>query len=267
MARLVSKTWMLALLLVIYSCEEESEPKDGGLPKDAGTPSSDATNQSMDAETRRPDSSVAAADGESAVEDDASDNEECEPGGVFGGQTEDRNVPPKIRTTSDLAVLEGYEELRADLMIPFDSGEESEIDSLGQLHCLNSVGGLCVIGPLIALKGLDGLESLTSVAWGMTISGNDKLTNVDGLVGLESVGKGAEREQEPSFGSLAIGSNSSLLDLKGLANLSYLRGNLFIRDNKSLPTCEAVELKERLERAGWTGEATICGNLHTHRIC
>ena len=181
---------------------------------------------------------------------------ECEPDSVYRTYS---NYPPKIRTMSDLAQLEGYERLTTDLMIPFDSSEDSEIDSLEYLHCLKGVGGFFSIGPLKDLENLGGLENLESAPRGLIIGNNKNLTNVDGLVGLKSQGQAEALGIGP--GALNIGGNDSLLDLKGLANLRDMHGPLHITNNKSLPTCEAVALKEQLEKTGWTGEAMICGNL------
>jgi len=267
--RFVNTIFPPLVVLMIFSCGDEAEGPGGGALIDSGNGISDADAKPMDGETPPTDGEASIADSantvvdaEASIEDDASDEEECEPGGVYGGLTEDQFDNPKIRTMSDLALLEGYEILKTDLFIPFDPREETEIDSLSYLRCLTNVSGLCRIGPAKALENLDGLENLTEVGWEMSIGSNDSLTNVDGLIGLKAVGRGAARGVEhPGYGALSIRNNNSLLDLKGLANLSYLYGFLVIENNKSLPTCEAIALKEQLEKAGWTGEATICGNL------
>lgn len=48
--------------------------------------------------------------------------------------------------------------------------------------------------------------------------------------------------------------------LTGLDSLTDFGSDMFIRQNPTLPTCAAENLRDRLAGQGWDGTATIEGN-------
>jgi len=62
-------------------------------------------------------------------------------------------------------------------------------------------------------------------------------------------------------GGLSVYMNASLTNLHGLEELTELEGDLAVFSNAALPTCEARWLEDQLQMSGWSGMATISGNL------
>jgi hypothetical protein len=99
------------------------------------------------------------------------------------------------------------------------------------------------------------LESVLYVA----IEDNESLASIamDALSVLY-----ADPSKNAAKSELSISRNASLETLDGFANLKALGRNrpLRITENKSLPTCRAMNLRDRLTQGGWKGESEICGN-------
>jgi len=90
----------------------------------------------------------------------------------------------------------------------------------------------------------------------IAISGDLNLTGVANLVDM-----GAFEALEDVRGSLTVGDNPQLASLSGFGKLVVVEGDLAITSNSALPTCEAFELRNRLQDEGFDGTATISGNL------
>ena len=78
------------------------------------------------------------------------------------------------------------------------------------------------------LSSLSGLSSLTSVSGSVTISNNQLLRDIDGLLGLTSLGL------------TTISGNGSLLNLSGLANVTAVDGDLILSANASLRNLDGL---------------------------
>ncbi len=106
--------------------------------------------------------------------------------------------------------------------------------SLNGLQHLTTVGGSVFIDSNWELTSLEGLVNLTSIGGSLMIgdwwSGNEVLSNLDGLNGLATVGEG-----------IFIGFNSELTSLAGLANVSSISGELIIIHNASLTSLSGLE--------------------------
>lgn len=82
----------------------------------------------------------------------------------------------------------------------------------------------------------------------------------------------SDPQVNPHRVEVRIADNPVLKSLGGLGNLSMIgrNGPLVISGNTSLPSCDAVDLENRLTEKGWRGKATICGNAGDecgHREC
>ncbi len=124
----------------------------------------------------------------------------------------------------------------------------SGLTSLDGLSSIFSIGGYLAITANSTLKNLQGLSNLTSVGEYLYIGSNNALTSLDGLNSLTSIGEG-----------LLISKNAALTSL-GLDNLISVDGNFIIRDNVTLPTSIAEDLRDRITIGG--SDITICSNLN-----
>jgi len=98
------------------------------------------------------------------------------------------------------------------------------------------------------LSDLKGLDSLTAVD-NLYIENNDSLQNLAGLNNLARV-----------TSTIRITGNDSLTSLRALGNVPSLERDLWIRDNLSLPTCEAIWLRDTIGFLDIGGEIKIDGN-------
>ena len=108
------------------------------------------------------------------------------------------------------------------------------------------MGGDLRISGNDALTNLDGLSRLTSVVGYATI-GNNALTHLNGLSSLSSVGTGWQE------GGLSIRENGLLTNLSGLSNLTYVAGTTFIVFNPSL--CQS-------QVEAWASTCAGCGMMN-----
>jgi hypothetical protein len=132
----------------------------------------------------------------------------------------------------------------------------SAVTSIGKYLEINSNTGMANVG-----TGALGLVKLATVGGYVTINYNASLTNLDGLVGLTSIGTTTNDQ-------LQIYSNAALVSILGLlkptagtGKLNTLLGNLDIRYNGNLPQCHADALKNQLTAAGWARTYTTGSNF------
>ena len=178
-----------------------------------------------------------------------------------------------ISSNAGLTSIEGLDALTR-------VGEDFTVASNGVLtsvviDSLLSVGGDIVVrdNDAIALVALDGLSQIngaltldgnggsstattaysfvssTRVARGVTIQRNPSLQNLGGFDGVSEIGVG-----------LKIQDNAALSGL-GFDRLFLLGSGLEISSNARLPTCTALDFRDRMVRNGWTGSATVADNL------
>jgi hypothetical protein len=113
-------------------------------------------------------------------------------------------------------------------------------------------GGLSIAGN-DALTNLNGLGALTSLGptaslYSLYISSNPALTNLDGLSTLTSLDKG-----------LGITSNDALADLDGLGGITSVGNDFIVYFNDILPDCEVCDLLDQLTSVPTT--MTVSANL------
>jgi len=129
-----------------------------------------------------------------------------------------------------------------------DNGGNSALTSLTGLDKLTFIGGLRIDGNY-SLTSLTGLDNVTSIEGDLVIGvswdgyGNPALTSLTGLNNLTSIG-----------GHLEINRNDVLTSLSGLDNIEASSiGNLSIRNNSSLSTCEVQSICDYLiSLGGWS---------------
>jgi hypothetical protein len=88
------------------------------------------------------------------------------------------------------------------------------------------------------IDSLGGLGLLTSIGGSLIIGGNQFLQNLDGLNNLDSIGRNLQLNIKVSdpYSVYWVG-NDSLVSLTGLENLDYIGGNLEIINNFMLSSC------------------------------
>lgn len=135
---------------------------------------------------------------------------------------------------TDLRALSNVKTITGSLIV-----ENTELTDLQGLNNLTEIGEELFIGtpPLpnnknTPLETLDGLNNLRTIGKYMAIDGNASLTDITALSNLESIG----------------------------GNLKSIADNLAIRDNPSLPTCDAFAFAERLGFDPTENFSEICGN-------
>jgi len=123
---------------------------------------------------------------------------------------------------------------------------------------MSGLGGLEWVGEWLEIENcpslviLDGLSSLLAVGLGLHIRWNDTMEYVAGTDSLSWIGF-----------ELLISGNDNLHHIGALADsFEFIgtSGNLGVNDNQSLPTCDAIELRDWLQISGWTGDVCIEGN-------
>lgn len=168
--------------------------------------------------------------------------------------------------------LEGYTSVNGDLLI-----HNCEMEDLGSLEFLTSVGGdleiiqndhlsslkalsdLTAVGgnlelrSLLSLVSLDGLNNLNKIGESLIISFNSGIENLSPLLNTTSIGNSIIIQHNSALsgvngldniteleGQLYISSNYVLTDLEGLNNLSAIGGNLKIIFNNKLNDLSAL---------------------------
>ncbi len=146
-------------------------------------------------------------------------------------------------------------------------------EKLETLAGLESVSGAfsITIGDNPLLYDISALKQVTEAAQ-LAVAGNDALTSLSGLDGLTSV-RGLSIEQNASLRTLSgldgiasvqeeflVADNPLLASLHGLDGVRRVDGSFGIRSNQSLPTCEAVRLRDRIGAANIGGDIEIAGN-------
>jgi hypothetical protein len=165
-----------------------------------------------------------------------------------GGNTYSGSV--ELVTQAEVHAYPGYGWIQGALQIGEvpDKGPE-DITTLGPLSPLRCTEHLDVTVNF-NLASLEGLNNLTMsecvfIFW-------NGLVTLNGLDGLIWIGDG-----------LHIEGNNELVDIDALSNLEWIgEGGLTIEDNESLPTCEAIALRDQLYAAGWDGPVCIEDNLN-----
>ena len=156
--------------------------------------------------------------------------------------------------------LESLNSIGGDLYL-----SSNPLINLTGLNNLAQIGGNLVIGNFYwggnnSLTSLAGLESLTSIIGGLSISSNYNLTNLTALANLYSIGTYLSIGFNNSLtnlsgleglisigGSLSISQNDTLTDISGLANInSGSINNLYITNNDLLSTCHIKSICEFL---------------------
>jgi hypothetical protein len=147
---------------------------------------------------------------------------------------------------SDLTGLGRLTSIGGDL-----DAQDGGPSSLAGLESLAHIGGDLRL-TMVSVPDLTGLSALTAVDGSFELVANWQLVTLEGVDALETVG-----------GRMWIESNRGLTSLRALSALTSLGEDLDVSNNMSLPTCEAEALRDRLEAAGWTGDAQISGNDDT----
>ena len=122
-----------------------------------------------------------------------------------------------INKEEDFEQLRHYGRLTGNIII-----ENTSLNSLKGLHCLNTVSGKLNIGGNLSLFNLNGLANLTTVEGDLNIEGN-ALQMFEAFGNITSIG-----------GSLRIVKNDSLLNLAGFDKIKTIGKDLIIRENKKL---------------------------------
>lgn len=150
-----------------------------------------------------------------------------------------------IETALDLKQVAGCTSISGDLTVSQDAVEITELKGLETIQTIE--GGLYITGP--SLTTVDGLKNLTKVGGDLMIQ-SIALTSLDGLKNLESVGR-----------DLYLIVCLELTDLKGLERLRSIGGVPTIRELPKVPTCQAIELLERINPSGDAVSQFVCGTL------
>jgi len=132
----------------------------------------------------------------------------------------------------------------------------SNTQSLSFLHNIKNISGYLFITGNRKLTNLDGLQNITSIDGYLHINQNNDLVDLSKLQNLTSIG-----------GYLKISSNNDLPDLNGLENLTYLGSDLEIRYNDALNDISGLSGITSI-----SGELTIehnplLSNCNTNNVC
>jgi len=175
-----------------------------------------------------------------------------------------------INNQMQLELLAGYAIVAGNLYI-----EDTTVIEIDELACLTQVGGDLFIIENTDLLNLEGLSNLGYVGGELRLFFNDSLPNLDGLASLTQIY------------NLRMDGQDSLVDIDGLDNLETVEGfiliesceaiesveglfqvenmgegeQLTLRNNTSLPNCQAIELRDVLIETGWTPDVCIYNNL------
>lgn len=119
------------------------------------------------------------------------------------------------------------------------------------------------------LVRINGLENLKSIGGSLYVR-EPELTDSASLGGLESIGGSLviqpfsvyDLRNLTTIGKHIVMANTNATDiLLELTDLSFIGGDLYIIENYQLPTCTAIDFKNRLITQGFSGSAAICGNM------
>jgi hypothetical protein len=156
---------------------------------------------------------------------DPCDTEDAFPGTYF------------IRSQSDVEGLEGFLCVTGSLVVGSMPHEPDSTGSGIQEPFELSVG----------VFTLDGLEDLEIVEGDVHIAGNTLLVSIEGLSGLQAVGREVRFQKYPR-GDLIIHQNGLLRDLDGLSSLTLVGASFVVSNNSILNDIDGASA---LERVGW----------------
>jgi hypothetical protein len=118
---------------------------------------------------------------------------------------------------------------------PITLTTQAEVNAFTTTYpCSEITGDLSISGSDVT--NLDSLYRLTKIDGILTIESNDRLTNLDGLSALTSLGISLN-----GFTSIVIIGNPELVSIKGLKSLTSTPGTLQIENNVSLPNLDGLE--------------------------
>jgi hypothetical protein len=139
---------------------------------------------------------------------------------------------------SALTSLVGLESLRCvdgDVTIRANSA----LADLAGLDGLLYIGGNLTIGELSggnpSLETTAALANLVAIEGALWIEDNDRLETLEGFADLEFVGE-----------FLGVFDNDALTGLADWSALEHVGGFLNVADNDALPTCQAIDLRDRI---------------------
>ena len=204
----------------------------------------------------------------------------------------------EIRGNTALTALDGAERLKqvGTLLIV----DNPVLVSIAGLQSLAIVDSRARIGDNPMLTNLHGLEGLTQTGENLEIAGNGALLDLQGLGSLATVGGTLLLSSNDSLlscvgpsvltstGSVDVWSNAVLVDLDGLGSIVDLRfelrvtanpaitsltgvsgasvhsdGRVEIKDNSSLPQCDAQAVSDAVTPLDFTGQIEVTGNQGT----
>jgi hypothetical protein len=119
---------------------------------------------------------------------------------------------------------------------------QNQVDSFQIVYpgCFRIEGNVTIGNPDgTDIDSLGGLSVLTSIGGSLRLGGNQHLESLDGLNNLDSIGQDLQLDMKVSdqYSIYWVG-NDSLVSLTGLENLNYIGGNLEIINNLQLSSCE-----------------------------
>lgn len=134
--------------------------------------------------------------------------------------------------------LPGCERWRGDIHVP-DAFDEAGFEPIASLRRVDGTFSIFRPHTLTDFAVLDDLESVGG-SFSIRLDSNGTLESLRGLEGLVEVG------------GLVIEHNTGLTDLRGLASLRVVRGDVHIRGNSALPRAEIDRLLACLTIDGTT---------------
>ncbi|MBL7809983.1 MAG: T9SS type A sorting domain-containing protein [Saprospiraceae bacterium] len=139
----------------------------------------------------------------------------------------------------------GLSSLKGQFCLPqgITFSTQAEIDqfALDYPDCKQIMGIVTISGPDIT--NLNGLSGITSFGKGLYIQNNPNLGSLEGLDQVHTIGAGGV------LGSLYVTNNPLLSDLSGLDNLSYILDRLDISENEGLDSLHGLD---KLQTVGST---------------
>jgi hypothetical protein len=142
-----------------------------------------------------------------------------------GGETGRDGPPVAPDAAADADCLGAAVELSSSTLVR----NQAELDAL---RCVQRINGSLLISGT-EFVSLRGLERLTSV-YALIVSENSKLTSLEGLEGLSSVGVPPDSNFVSLLPSLAVRDNAELRSLRGLEALEDFRGRFDVCGNPQL---------------------------------
>ncbi len=165
-------------------------------------------------------------------------------GGLGGLVTIEQVGEIRFEQNPALTSLKGLDGITSPSVIYV--ADNDSLVNLDGLDSLSTLGGLIIIDndSLLNLKGLDGV---TVVESGLTIQENGALESLDGLENLKEL-----------HNSLVIWDNPALSSVQTLLGVTTFEGDFggdFFRitGNALLPTCDAIELKDKFQLPSQSG--------------